>query len=63
MATIKLSEKRAAFSLVLEGFGDAVKRIVPRIKLEDTNSLIDEVEQLTQLQKDFLKKVLNLEKN
>lgn len=35
---------------------------MPRINLENINNLIDEVEQLTQLQKDFLKAILKLRK-
>lgn len=49
-------------SLKYRGCTDAVKRIAPRINLEDINILIDEVEQLTQLQKDFLKAILKLRK-
>ena len=40
----------------------AVKRIVPRIDLEKINELIDSVEQLTDLQKEFLKKILKMRK-
>ncbi|MBQ9456924.1 MAG: hypothetical protein IJU64_00225 [Bacilli bacterium] len=36
--------------------------IVPHVDLEEINSLIDDVEQLTQLQKDFLKKIKKLRK-
>ena len=49
-------------SLEYKGCNDAIKRIVPRINLKDINSLIEEVEQLTLLQKDFLKKILKLRK-
>ena len=41
---------------------EAVKRITPRINLNEINSLIDEVEQLSDLQKEFLKKILKLRK-
>ena len=40
----------------------AVKRIVPRIDLEKINELINSVEQLTYLQKEFLKKILKMRK-
>ena len=36
--------------------------IAPHVNLEEINSLIDNVEQLTQLQKDFLKKIRKLRK-
>lgn len=41
---------------------EAVKRIAPRIDLDKVNELIDEVEQLSNLQKVFLKKILRLRK-
>ena len=41
---------------------EAVKRIAPRIDLEKINVLIDEVEQLSGLQKEFLKKILKMRK-
>ena len=40
----------------------AVKRILPRIDLDKINELIDSVEQLTDLQKEFLKKILKMRK-
>ena len=40
----------------------AVKRIVPRIDLEKISELINSVEQLTYLQKEFLKKILKMRK-
>ena len=40
----------------------AAKRIVPRIDLEKINELINSVEQLTYLQKEFLKKILKMRK-
>ena len=40
----------------------AVKRIVPRIDLEKINELINSVEQLTESQKEFLKKILRMRK-
>ena len=42
--------------------GDAVKRIAPRIDLEEINALIDSVEQISDLQKEFLKKILKMRK-
>lgn len=41
---------------------DALKRVAPKINLEKINSLIDGVEQLSELQKDFLKKILKKRK-
>lgn len=41
---------------------EAIKRIVPKINLKQINSLIDEVEQASDLQKLFLKKILKLRK-
>lgn len=49
-------------SLEYKGCNDAIKRIVPKIALNEIDSLIDGIEQLSQLQKDFLKKVLKLRK-
>ncbi len=49
-------------SLEYKGCNEAIKRIVPHVNLEEINSLIDDVEQLTQLQKDFLKKIIKLRK-
>lgn len=49
-------------SLEYKGCNDAIKRIVPKIALTEIDGLIDEVEQLSQLQKEFLKKVLKLRK-
>lgn len=49
-------------SLKFEGCNSAVNRIVPQIDLLKINLLIDEVEQLSKLQKDFLKKILKLRK-
>ena len=49
-------------SLEYEGCNKAIKRIVPRIDLRKIEDLIDEVEQLSKLQKDFLKKILKLRK-
>ena len=49
-------------SMKYEGCVDAVKRILPRIDLNKINILIDEVEQLSSLQKEFLKKILKMRK-
>ena len=49
-------------SLNYKGCNDAILRIVPRIELEKIYSLIDGVEQLTELQRIFLKKILKLRK-
>ena len=49
-------------SLKYDGCNEAVKRIVPRINLNSINDLIDSVDQLSNLQKDFLKKILKLRK-
>ena len=49
-------------SLEYNGCNDAIKRIVPKIALTEIDSLIDGIEQLSQLQKEFLKKVLKLRK-
>ena len=45
-----------------KGCNEAIKRIAPKISLENINSLIDSVEQLSDLQKQFLKKILQLRK-
>lgn len=49
-------------SLQYEDCNEAIKRIVPKINLYEINNLIDSVEQLSNLQKDFLKKILKLRK-
>lgn len=41
---------------------EAIKRIVPRIDLRQIYELIDSVSQLSELQRDFLKKILKLRK-
>ena len=41
---------------------NAVKRIIPKVDLDKINHLIDGVEQLSALQKEFLKKMLKLRK-
>lgn len=45
-----------------EDCNKAIKRIVPRIDLNAINSLIDQVELLSDLQKEFLKKILKFRK-
>lgn len=49
-------------SMEYKGCNEAVKRIVPKINMDEINGLIDNVEQLSQLQKVFLKKILALRK-
>lgn len=50
-------------SLQYEGCNKALVRITNRIDLDVINNLIDGVEQLTMLQKEFLKKMLSLRKS
>ena len=49
-------------SLEYEDCNKAIKRIVPRINLDQINLLIDEVELASDLQKVFLKKILKMRK-
>ena len=49
-------------SLEYSDCNEAIKRIVPKIDLNQINSLIDQVEQASDLQKSFLKKILKLRK-
>ncbi len=49
-------------SLEYQGCNEALKRIVPRINLEEINFLIDVVEALSDLKKEFLEKILKLRK-
>lgn len=53
---------RMITSLEYSDCNEAIKRIVPKINLKQINSLIDEVEQASDLQKLFLKKILKLRK-
>lgn len=53
---------RMITSLEYSDCNEAIKRIVPKINLKEINSLIDEVEQASDLQKLFLKKILKLRK-
>ena len=66
-SAILVDGKRSSYyqlitSMKYKGCNEAVKRIVPRIDLNSINSLIDSVEQLSDLQKQFLKKILKLRK-
>lgn len=66
-SAILIGGKRANYYKVITSlqYGDcteAVKRILPRIDLGKINELIDSVEQLTYLQKEFLKKILKMRK-
>ena len=66
-STIMIEGRRANYhkvitSLEYKDCNDAIRRIVPRINLEDINELIDNVEKLNDLHKDFLKKILKLRK-
>lgn len=49
-------------SLEYEDCNKAIKRIVPKINLDQINLLIDEVELVSDLQKVFLKKILKMRK-
>ena len=66
-SAIFIDGKRANYhkvitSLEYKDCNNAIKRIVPKIKLDDINKLIDNVEELSQLKKEFLKKILKLRK-
>ena len=66
-SSIFINGKRANYykvitSLEYEDCNAAIKRIVPRINLKKINDLIDNTEELSQLQRDFLKKILKLRK-
>ena len=66
-SSILINGKRANYykvitSLEYKDCNAAIKRIVPRINLEKINDLIDNAEELSQLQRDFLKKILKLRK-
>ena len=49
-------------SLEFSGCNEAIMRIVPSIDLQNINALIENVEQLSNLQKEFLKRILKLRK-
>lgn len=66
-SSILINGKRANYykvitSLEYKDCNAAIKRIVPRINLEKINDLIDNTEELSQSQRDFLKKILKLRK-
>ena len=58
----RINYHKAITSLEYDGCNDAIKRIVPLIDLQKINMLIDSVEQLSELQKEFLRKILKLRK-
>lgn len=58
----RINYHKTITSLEYDGCNDAIKRIVPLIDLQKINTLIDSVEQLSELQKEFLKKILKLRK-
>lgn len=58
----RINYHKAITSLEYDGCNDAIKRIVPLIDLQKINILIDSVEQLSELQKEFLRKILKLRK-
>lgn len=66
-SAILIDGKRANYhkvitSLEYKDCNKAIKRIVPKIQLDDINKLIDNVEELSQLKKEFLKKIIKLRK-
>ena len=66
-SAILLDGKRVNYYAIIKShkykeLDDAIKRIRPKINLIAINKLIDEVEQLSDLQKEFLKKILKLRK-
>ena len=66
-SAILVDGKRANYfklitSLKYNGCNEAIKRIVPKINLDKINFLIDESEQISELQKEFLKKILKFRK-
>ena len=66
-SAILVEGKRANYfklitSLKYNGCNEAIKRIIPKINLDKINFLIDESEQISELQKEFLKKILKLRK-
>ena len=66
-SAILIDGKRANYhkvitSLEYKDCNKAIKRIVPKIQLDDINKLIESVEELSQLKKEFLKKILKLRK-
>ena len=66
-SAILINGKRANYykvitSLEYKDCNEAIKRIVPKIQLDKINQLIDSVEELSDYQKDFLKRILKLRK-
>lgn len=66
-SAILIDGKRANYHKVITSLeyndcNKAIKRIVPKIQLDDINKLIDNVEELSQIKKEFLKKILKLRK-
>ena len=66
-SAILINGKRANYykvitSLEYKDCTEAVRRILPRINMEEINKLIDSIEQLTESQKEFLKKILRMRK-
>lgn len=66
-SAIFINGKRANYhkvitSLEYKDCNEAIKRIVPRINFGEINDLIEGIEELSRLQKDFLKKILKLRK-
>ena len=66
-SAILINGKRGNYFKILtsteyDGCNKAIKRIAARINMIEINNLIDNVEELTALQKEFLKKILKLRK-
>ena len=66
-SAIFINGKRANYhkvitSLEYKDCNEAIKRIVPRINFGEINDLIEGIEELSRLQKDFLKKIIKLRK-
>ncbi len=66
-SAILIGGKRANYYQVItsnkyQDCTEAVKRILPRINLEEINGLIDSIQPLSNLQKRFLKKILKMRK-
>ena len=60
---IKVKNRKSSYfevisSLQFEACNDALKRIVPRIDLERINKIIDEIEEISELRKQFYKTML-----
>lgn len=59
---IKINYYKFINSLEFDGCNEALKRIYPRINLDKINKLIDGCENISNLHKEFLKKMLKLRK-